>query len=102
MGLSLKMDKHITRQMVQIAARNTIRFLAERGVETIDTLWALSGTKHTIDPRRNEHIEVSLRSPDFSTMRGDLAYIVDGLGIPLNAKVNKESGYSLVIVKSVY
>ena len=89
----------ISREFIAERARKLIEALQEARISSLSDLESLIDTEIQINAEENERVEFSLRSSNFNTQAYTVSYIIHGLGIPLEFKINPSLQYSQVIVK---
>lgn len=88
----------ITREHLGTIAKSVLEFLDEK-IHSLPDLKRVQGQTFLIDENTKECISIDLRPSTFGTTAYAISYILPGMGIPLEVRINEERGYSTIIVK---
>lgn len=96
----------ISRERLAEIARTFLGVLDKEKVKDVADLARLAGQAIPIEGREYEYTSVELRPSGLGTMALDASYIIQhkpdevGGGIPLCLRINRQLGYSTIIVKT--
>ena len=92
----------LTREYLRKIAKKTLELFDEMEISSYTDIDRVLNHESPIDENTGEHITFQLRPSNFGTQAYTISYITPGQGIPLEIKINKEIGYSKVIVKGEF
>lgn len=84
---------------VKSYAQSILEFLGREKISSISDLLQREGERFLFG--EGKRIEVLLRPSEQGTSACTLSYAIEGIGIPLEAKINQAIRYSKVMLKSI-
>lgn len=91
------MARIMTQKDIKEIASNLLFFLNSASLDSYEKIERQIGPHHF--PIDGETLEILFRPSNQTTQALTLSYIKEGYGVPLEVRMNKSLGYSLVVVK---
>lgn len=88
----------ITKERIQATAKNLLAVLDEQRIISLSDLETRAEETFPISP--GEYVQFSLRPSNHKTYAHTISYIIEGAGIPIEARINSALGYSAILLKT--
>ncbi|MBW3023316.1 hypothetical protein KY308_04395 [Candidatus Woesearchaeota archaeon] len=98
------MAKPLNRWQVTTAATELLKFLDENKINTILDLEGITKLGRRVFPAKNSDgkIMTEISSSNAGTFVHTVSYIIEGVGIPVEFKINPMLGYATIIAKAEF
>ena len=81
-------------------AKRFLITLDRNGIGDLEAMEKFMGMKFPISDDEREFVQISANPSNKHTMAYTISYVVDGAGVPMEAKINPMLEYTKIIVKS--